>query len=274
LGKAAQQDGEFYYTHSGQADTYWQDIFSRLLTIGTLFLVACTFFLLAYNSAYHIRWVVDGSMYPTLNSSFMDSDIVYVSKTEKGVPGDIIVINDAPPYNKAVIKRLIAVGGDELKLEWNGTKTIVYVNDQLIPEPYLNPNSNSQSEELRFNAFKNQSGWAVTPEPEITGSSVKIKIPDGYVFYMGDNRGYSYDCRAYGPIPAGQVLGRVDFIVFYGQNVLTKHLNIMLEPAVQITSMVLAPAYYFTLNVFNADLTNFLNSIGLGFAARWLPNKN
>jgi signal peptidase I len=35
-----------------------------------------------------------------------------------------------------------------------------------------------------------------------------IKIPPGYYFMMGDNRGESDDSRFWGPIPRGWIIGK------------------------------------------------------------------
>ena len=40
-------------------------------------------------------------------------------------------------------------------------------------------------------------------------SSKEIRIPEGYVFCMGDNRNHSSDSRYIGPVPLDHVLGRV-----------------------------------------------------------------
>ena len=36
-----------------------------------------------------------------------------------------------------------------------------------------------------------------------------VSVPAGAVFVMGDNRGESIDSRTYGPILAGDLIGRV-----------------------------------------------------------------
>ena len=49
-----------------------------------------------------------------------------------------------------------------------------------------------------------------TEKPDTFASeSAPLQIPDGEIFYMGDNRNESYDCRAYGPQPEEHVWGVV-----------------------------------------------------------------
>lgn len=44
-----------------------------------------------------------------------------------------------------------------------------------------------------------------------------VKIPEGYVFVMGDNRNHSSDSRFIGPVPVDHVLGRVAFDISAGK---------------------------------------------------------
>ena len=85
---------------------------------------------------------------------------------------------------KSYIKRVIAVGGDHVKIEDN----VVYVNDKPLEEKYLR-------------------------DDVITESKVfyDFYVPDGYIFAMGDNRGKSTDCRSLGCIPLEKLEGIVTF---------------------------------------------------------------
>jgi signal peptidase I len=83
---------------------------------------------------------------------------------------------------QSFIKRVVAVGGDTVAVRGGA----VYRNGKKASEPFAaacDPGSNACD----------------FPNP--------IKIPKGYVFMMGDNRGNSDDSRFWGPIPDDWVIG-------------------------------------------------------------------
>ena len=78
------------------------------------------------------------------------------------------------------VKRVIGRPGDTLAFH-DGK---VWRNGQPLDEPYIN-------------------------EPMEYSRKGEIKIPEGYVFCMGDNRNHSSDSRFIGPVPIDHVLGHV-----------------------------------------------------------------
>jgi signal peptidase I len=124
------------------------------------------------------------SMEPTL----LQNDRVLVSKLDYrlGVPhrGDMIVFN--PPVDSTIpyVKRIVALGGDTVDLR-DGR---LYVNDGLvsIPETRGQP-----------------------PQPQAPQIAYPFTVPDGDVFVMGDNRLQSSDSRTFGPVPVGNIIGKV-----------------------------------------------------------------
>jgi len=95
-----------------------------------------------------------------------------------------IVILDAPPQAKAprgstFVKRVVAISGDVVSCCSSGQ---LVVNGEAVSEPY-----------------------AVRSQPEIA----RVRVPEGDVFVLGDNRLDSEDSRSWGPVRANFVIGRV-----------------------------------------------------------------
>ncbi|MDE6302089.1 MAG: signal peptidase I [Clostridia bacterium] len=139
-------------------------------------------------------YIVDGiSMYPTLdggNGEYSDNErengeTLYLNMVSKIKRGDIVVFHpvgwnllDYDDNSVALVKRVIAVGGDHLEIKDN----VVYLNGEALDETYIN-------------------GPMDTPDLE-------VDIPDGYIFCMGDNRNHSLDCRKNGPVSLDTVIGK------------------------------------------------------------------
>ena len=108
------------------------------------------------------------SMTPTLH----DKDKVVVasfgSKYEKG---DVVVIGKTNNFSESLIKRVIAVSGDKVYINFSTGK--VYVNELELVEYYVN----SPTERQYDIAFP-------------------ITVPEGSVFLLGDNRNDSLDSRS------------------------------------------------------------------------------
>lgn len=126
---------------------------------------------------------VDGdSMLPTLR----DNDWLAISGMTTNIErGDIVVVTQPWERNVPIIKRVIAVGGDTVDIDFDNHK--VYVNGTEIYEPYIN-------------------------EPTATSYDVEfpVTVEEGKVFVMGDNRNVSLDSRSskIGFIDEGYILGK------------------------------------------------------------------
>lgn len=153
------------------------------------FLITCVFLLIWFaaffllNNFNFMYVEVDGA---SMNKTLNDKDVLCVNKRLKAGYGDIVII-DKVKHNASggydyLIKRVIAVGGDTVKIE----NEKVYRNGVLLDE----------KEYAYFGAG--------TPldYPE-------TKIPEGYVFYLGDNRRNSSDSRTYGCCPEEYIVGVV-----------------------------------------------------------------
>jgi signal peptidase I len=149
------------------------DILETLVLSALLFLVI---------NAVSARIRVDGfSMEPTLQ----DGEFVFVNKLayKLGAPqrGDVIVFRYPRDPEEEYIKRLIGLPGDHVRI----TDGHVFVNDQLITEPYIAAAPYYHSE------------WIV---------------PENAFFVLGDNRNSSSDSHNWGPVPAENVIGKAIFV--------------------------------------------------------------
>lgn len=138
--------------------------------------------------------LVDGvSMYPTLE----DHDRLILKKyeallkTEDYERGDIVVF--ASPLeddDRSFIKRVIGVPGDEISIQ----RGKIYVNDEMIDEPYIEENSFTKP--LYFGEY--------------------YIVLENELFVVGDNRlpGKSNDSRSFGSISLDDVKGKIVFRFF------------------------------------------------------------
>jgi signal peptidase I len=125
---------------------------------------------------------VDGfSMRPTLE----DGEFVLVNRLAYRLGdyqrGDIIVFHFPMDPSQELIKRVIGLPGDTIKIE-NGS---VFVNGQILSEPYI----------AAAPAYENN--WQVT---------------EGMLFVLGDNRNDSSDSHSWGLLPVENVIGKAVLI--------------------------------------------------------------
>lgn len=135
--------------------------------------------------------IVNGnSMYPTLtDGSLLLTNRIHTSAKH----GDLIVVQTTDKNSKSVliIKRVIGVGGETIKIDYESNT--VCVNGHPIDEPYIN-----QAE----------------ADPLVQMQREKIVeyiVPVGSVFVMGDNRNHSQDSRdpQIGFVSQGNIFGTI-----------------------------------------------------------------
>lgn len=129
------------------------------------------------------------SMQPSLQpgDKMLVSDLFYKPRR-----GDVVVFKcDTYDPNKALVKRVIATGGQEINIDFE--HGIVYVDGQPVEENYI-------------------------AEPTYTKSDFigPKTVPEGCVFVMGDNRNASTDSRKteIGMVDERMILGRVYFVLY------------------------------------------------------------
>jgi signal peptidase I len=124
------------------------------------------------------------SMLPVLE----DQDRLFVNKMAYRMGeihrGDVVVFLYPHDHHKSYIKRVIALPGDDLRIDHGH----VFVNGKRLNEKYVPP---------RF---------------EDSRSLPETIIPDHEYFMMGDHRSISSDSRDFGPVDRDLIYGKAAFV--------------------------------------------------------------
>ena len=131
------------------------------------------------------------SMYPTLHHQ----DIMVIQRIGyTPAQGDVVVLRKDSFLEEAIVKRVIAVEGQEVEIDYDNNT--VYVDGVALDEPYI----------------REPMGVPYTPSAyDSTGVQTHWEVPEGSIFVMGDNRNKSTDSRdaRLGAIDEDYVLGKV-----------------------------------------------------------------
>lgn len=132
---------------------------------------------------------VDG---PSMQSTLHNKDVLFIEKVstemKKVKRGDIVVFDSKDVNGSNYIKRVIGIENDKIELKDDK----VYLNDQELNEPYLDPQAVTQP----------------------LTSQTKFTVPKGCIFVLGDNRTNSTDSRILGPINLNDVKGHAIVRIF------------------------------------------------------------
>jgi signal peptidase I len=127
---------------------------------------------------WQVMRVGSASMEPTIPTGA----VVLVDRWSDGIDRmDVVVVDPPDGVGPQLVKRAVAVGGDEIAVE----DGVLVVNGSPVCEPSIDP---------------------ALIDAEYFGP---LTVPTGELFLLGDNRQTSIDSRAFGTVRADEVQGRV-----------------------------------------------------------------
>lgn len=151
-------------------------------TVYSLVVVAAIAVLIA-TLAFPVLQISGSSMEPTLN----DEEIVVLLKTTNIKRGELCCFSY---QNKLLIKRVIGLPGDKVSIDENGN---VYVNDELINEPYVTDKALGECD-----------------------TAFPCYVTDNHYFVLGDHRSTSIDSRSsvIGLVSEEYIVGKIFFRIW------------------------------------------------------------
>ena len=161
------------------------------------FVFAMFIVILVFTFVFRIVLVQGDSM----NSTLTNGDRLIISHLNYTPKRDDIVVVEAKTdyFHKTIIKRVIGIGGDTVRLNYNDNT--ITVNGSVVKDDH--------KKEVMLDKFQFFDRTYMIEE-----GIYEYKVPDGKIFVMGDNRNNATDSRRLGFIDNDMVLGKVVLRLF------------------------------------------------------------
>lgn len=140
--------------------------------------------------------------------------------------GDIIVFRYPPDLRQTLVKRLIGLPGDRIRIS-NG---VVYRNGERLNEPYAyhkyayDPALDNFPWQCCRPVKEDLARQAQQQMLEQSVSSGEVIVPKDHYFAMGDNRDNSSDSRYWGFVPQDNLVGK-PFLIYWSYRASTEDLT-------------------------------------------------
>lgn len=115
----------------------------------------------------------------SMDTTLADGDqIISINSLKSMEHGDIVIASPKQMNDRMIIKRVIAFEGDTIRIDAGE----VYVNGEKLQEEYVDV-------------------------PSVEDVQPEVKVPEGHVWIMGDNRNHSTDSRSIGFVAIDDIEG-------------------------------------------------------------------
>ena len=211
---------------TGQAPPFERSILARFIhfTRANLSFFVLIAILLVVRGAIANQYLVpSGSMEPSIaigdrvfvNRVAYDLKVpltqIAIARLGEPKRGDVVVF-DSPEDGKVLIKRLIALPGDDVKI----IDGCVWINGQALSQSYGSLAVRDEMSPAKvYSENLNNKTYNVQRLPSrILRGEFEFDVPSESYFMMGDNRDNSHDSRAWGFAPRSALIGRASRVIF------------------------------------------------------------
>ena len=172
-------------------DSAFEFVELLLLTLVAVFVLTTFFFR---------HSIVDGD---SMMNTLQDKDVLIISGLfYTPEQFDIVVIEDhSTGYKYPLVKRVIAVGGDKVRVTEHG----ITVNGQELDEPYVFTDVLNYT----YNVYPTDRYFDTPTLVYEEDYYYEFVVPEGEIFVLGDHRNVSRDSREFGPVRVEGIIGKV-----------------------------------------------------------------
>jgi signal peptidase I len=118
--------------------------------------------------------------------------------------GDIVVVRTPADRIVPYVKRVVALGGQVVRVR----DKVLLVDGVPFPLPEKAQHMDSKTIAV------GERTYGINPMLGNRDNWGPYRVPEDYVFLMGDNRDISVDSRYFGPVPVDNIIGRARLVAF------------------------------------------------------------